>query len=321
MKYTAVIRTLGKGGEKYQILLDSLIQQTIQPVDILVYIAEGYELPKETVGCEKYIYVKKGMVAQRALQYKEVTTEYCLFLDDDVYLPCDGVEKLFFFLKKYEADVISPDVFFNAERPAISKLMMAVSGRMWPRYNDKKYGYKVLQTGGYSYNVKPSHGIYLSQTNAGPCFLCKKDVFLKIHFEDEVWLDQSKYALGEDQVMFYKMYLLGFKQLTYFNSGIKHLDAGTTLQNKDKAHNLIYADLRFKVIFWHRFIFLPEKSFSKKVRGVIYIGYMLLFTLIVSLLKLRYDILKLKWKAINDGVTFIKSKSYSKIPLIVKKIK
>ena len=71
-EYTAVIRTLGTAGEKYQKLLDSLITQTFKPKDIIVYIAEGYSIPKETVGIEQYVYVKKGMVAQRALSYDEV---------------------------------------------------------------------------------------------------------------------------------------------------------------------------------------------------------------------------------------------------------
>lgn len=95
MNYTAVIRTLGKAGEKYQTLLESLDRQTIQPSKILVYIAEGYAIPKETIGKEQYIYVRKGMVAQRALPYQEVDTEYILFLDDDVYLPETAVAQLY----------------------------------------------------------------------------------------------------------------------------------------------------------------------------------------------------------------------------------
>ena len=79
MEYTAVIRTLGKGGDYYQKTLDSLILQSIPPSAIIVYIAEGYALPAETVHREQYVYVKKGMVAQRALQYKKVKTEYILF--------------------------------------------------------------------------------------------------------------------------------------------------------------------------------------------------------------------------------------------------
>ena len=57
MKYTAVIRTLGTAGEKYQQLLDSLAFQSEQPNEIIVYIAEGYPMPKETIGKERYIYV------------------------------------------------------------------------------------------------------------------------------------------------------------------------------------------------------------------------------------------------------------------------
>ena len=76
MEYIVVIRTLGTAGDKYQQLLDSLNKQTIQPSKILVYIAEGYSIPKETIGKEQYIYVKKGMVAQRALPYDEVD---CIF--------------------------------------------------------------------------------------------------------------------------------------------------------------------------------------------------------------------------------------------------
>ena len=52
-EYTAVIRTLGTAGEKYQQLLNSLQAQTIAPRAIIVYIAEGYPLPKETIGIER----------------------------------------------------------------------------------------------------------------------------------------------------------------------------------------------------------------------------------------------------------------------------
>ena len=55
MEYTAVIRTLGKAGEKFQTLLDSLVSQVIPPKEIIVYIAEGYPIPKETCGKEKYV--------------------------------------------------------------------------------------------------------------------------------------------------------------------------------------------------------------------------------------------------------------------------
>ena len=317
MEYTAVIRTLGTAGEKFQILLNSLNRQTIQP-SILVYIADGYPIPKETIGKEQYIYVKKGMVAQRALPYHEVDTEFILFLDDDVYLPESAVEQLYRYLTERNADVISPDVFPNAERSFLGKCLMMLSCRMVARRDDGKWGYKVMRNSGYFYNNHPKPGVYWSQTNAGPCFFCRKTDFLKIHFEDELWLDNMKYPLGEDQVMFYKMYLFGLKQLTWFHSGIKHLDAGSTMMNEEKERMLIYSDFRIKIIFWHRFIYLPDKYFLSRLYSILAICYTCFFTLFISLLKCNIDILKLKWKAIKDGISFIRSKEYKDLPLIVK---
>ena len=315
MEYTAVIRTLGTAGKKYQILLDSLVAQTIKPKDIIVYIAEGYPKPKETVGFEKYIYVKKGMVAQRALQYEEVTTEYILFLDDDVYLPPNGVEILYNQLKDNDADVISPDVFPNSKRSFKSEMMMTLSGRMRARRNDDIWGYKVMRNAGYSYNANPIKSVYWSQTNAGPCFLSAKKSFLDIHFEEEQWMDELSYALGDDQVMFYKMYKRGLKILTSYDSGIEHLDAGTTI-SKDKEKTLIYADFRFKTIFWHRFIYLPENSILLKFWDILCIGYAFSFTLLISLVKGEFEMLQLKWNAMKSGWSFTRSKEYKSLPRI-----
>lgn len=182
MEYSVAIRTLGLAGDKYQQLLNSLDRQTIRPQRICVYLAEGYSVPKETIGWEEYFYVPKGMVAQRALSYSEIDTPYILFLDDDLSFPPDTVERMFYLLQEYQADVISPDIFPNAERPLLSELMMTLSGRMRARRDDRDWGYKVMANAGYSYNASPQEDVYRSQTNAGACFLCSKVDFLKIHF-------------------------------------------------------------------------------------------------------------------------------------------
>ena len=316
MDYTVAIRTLGKAGDKYQKTLDSLMAQSIAPKAIHVYIAEGYDLPKETVGFEKYIYVKKGMVAQRALQYEDIDTEYILFLDDDVYLPKDGIENLYNNLVREKADVISPDVFPNANRFKLGQLQMLLSGRMRARNNDSTWAYKVMRNAGYSYNSNPHKNIYLSQTNAGPCFFMKKKDFLKIHFDEELWMDNMPYAMGDDEVMFYKMYKYGLKQLTLFNSGIKHLDAGSTMQSLEKDKVRIFCDFRFKTIFWHRFIYLPETSWLLKIWSILCIAYTFIFSLIISLCKGQGSILKIKIRAIQNGIKFINSKEYRLLPYV-----
>lgn len=315
--YSAVIRTLGTAGNKYQQLLDSLNKQTIKPVKILVYIAEGYPLPKETIGKEEYIYVKKGMVAQRALDYKEVNSEYILFLDDDLSFPPDTVEKMFHLLKATNADVISPDIFPNAKRTFFSEVLMTLSGRMIARKKDDYWGYKVMRNSGYSYNKNPKKEIYYSQTNSGACLLCSKSNFLKISFRDELWLDNVVYPVGEDQVMYYKMYLKGLKLLTWYNHNFIHLDAGNNM-DKSKKKNVIYSDFRFKTIFWHRFIYKPDNCLISKLLSFICILYTLLFTLMISLVKLDIGIFKLKFRAIMSAVIFIISDEYKNIPSIIK---
>lgn len=317
MQYTAVIRTLGTAGDKYQALLNSLAAQTIQPSAIIVYIADGYPLPKETIGIEQYVYVKKGMVAQRALPYDEIGTEYMLCLDDDLTFPPDTVEQMFKYLKEYKADIISPDIFPNAQRSLTSEIMMTLSGRMRVRRFDNTWGYKVMRTGGYSYNKNLRKEVYISQTNAGACFLCRKEDFLNIHFEEESWMDSMSYALGDDQVMYYKMFCNGLKQLTWYSHQFVHLDAGNNM-TVEKERKRLYGDVFFKTIFWHRFIYVPEKSIFAKLWDILCITYYLTFTLFISLIKCELRILKTKWKSLLDAYKFLCSKEYKSLPRIVK---
>lgn len=318
MQYTAVIRTLGKAGEKYQQLLDSLANQTIKPTAIIVYIAEGYPIPKETIGVEQYVYVKKGMVAQRALSYDEVQTEYMLCLDDDLAFPSDTVGRMFHLLKEYNADVISPDIFPNAQRPFKSELMMTIAGRMRARRFDKVWGYKVMRTGGYSYNKTPHEEVYISQTNAGACFLCRKEDFLKIRFQDELWLDNMPYPLGEDQVMYYKMYCNSLKQLTWYNHQFVHLDAGGNM-TPEKERMRLYGDIYFKIIFCHRFIYIPEQHWVLRGWSMLCITYYLIFTLLMSLFKRDVAMLKTKSKAIKDARMYLRTNEYRVLPKVLKR--
>lgn len=315
MEYSVAIRTLGTAGEKYQRLLESLERQTVPPEQIVVYIAEGYPLPEETIGKEQYVYVKKGMVAQRALRYDEIDTEYILFLDDDLVLGPDTVESMYEAMMQSGADVVAPDIFRNSGRGMMSRMLMFLSGRMVARHDDGRWGYKVMRNAGYSYNRNPKKKVYMSQTNAGACLLCRKSDFLSIRFDEELWLDNQGYALGEDQTMYYKMYRKGLKVATLYDCDIEHLDAGDNL-NPERERRLIYADFRFKTIFWHRFIFMPEKSCLMKVWDCLCIGYAIMFTLTVSLLKCRFSVLETKYDAVRDACAFIRSPEYRSLPLI-----
>lgn len=299
MKYSVAIRTLGKAGEYYQRTLDSIVSQTVKPEAVVVYIAEGYDLPKETAGIERYVYVPKGMVAQRALPYDEIDSEWILFLDDDVFLPPNAVETLFRELEKNGGDVISPATFANHKASLKQKVIRTLTGREVPRLFDDGWSYKVLRTAGFSYNNNPRRAVYKTRTGAGPCFLCKKKDFLEIHYEEELWLDETPYAIPDDQVMFYKMYLSGLELLTSFDSGIIHLDAGSTMAGSEERMNKhIYSEYRNKTIFWRKFIY-PNRPV--KLLSLLSFGYML-GVQYVKYFTLRLMGRKARWQAFRKGL-------------------
>ena len=254
-EYCAAIRTLGTAGDKYYQTLLSLKQQTIPPKKILVYIAEGYPLPKETIGIEQYVYVKKGMIAQRALPYKEVDTEYILLLDDDLAFPSSMVEKLFGEMQKCDADVISPNVFPNHNMTVLQKLYSIFFVGTFPMKSDK-YAFKIRKNGCYSYNNNPKKDVYLSQSAAGSCSLWKLNSFRSIHFEDEIYFDRFRYPLGEDQLLFYKAYLNGYKLLVDYNTGIQHLDGKAEHQTINKQK--LIDDTAILLLIWHRTCYQKE---------------------------------------------------------------
>lgn len=309
MQYSVVIRTLGTAGDYYQRTLNSLLEQTIKPQAIIIYIAEGYSIPKETIGIERYVYVKRGMVAQRALLYDEVKTDYILFLDDDVYVPPTGVETLYNEMIEHNGQIISPCVFYNHKVSWKSKMVQSLKGKEVVRFGDKRWGFKVLRTGGFSYNNNPVKPVYESTTNAGPCFFCKKSDFLKIQYQEELWLDETPYSLPDDQVMFYKMHLCGLKVLTSFDSGIIHLDAGTTVRSSnDKILKVIYSEYRNKIIFWYKYIYKQETDMLLKFWCKVCLEYMLIVQHILSILKLlkgkRIEVEAFR-KGVKDGRIYV----------------
>lgn len=281
-QYCVAIRTLGTAGEKYRQTLLSLQQQTIPPNKILVYIAQGYPIPQETIGIEEYIYCPKGMVAQRSLPFDEIDTEWILFLDDDIYIPRDGVEKLFAGLKQFNADCIAPNTFPNHNMSFKNKIKAILCSQTFP-HRDKRWAFKIRRSGHYSYNNAPT-SVMPTQSSAFTCLLCRKEAYKAIHFEDEKWIDHFKYALGDDQLFFYKLYLYGYNILIHYKCGIIHLDAQSGNNKNYKEAHLNTIILRF--IIWWRTRYSIQKKTSRKTilyfvfwRSQPYIPFLLYHTL------------------------------------------
>lgn len=211
------------------------------------------------------------MVAQRALPYTEVDTEWILFLDDDIGIEPDGVERMFAATIANNADGCAFDAFPHDKLPLKTRIAMILLLSSVPRIGRREKGYTVNCIGKDIYNPKPKNDVAWSTTNAGGAFICRKEDFIKIHFEDDMWLDDAPNAIPEDKVMFYKMHLCGLRILTHYNSGFSHLDAGTSLMSSDKASKLAYSSARNNYIF-NKLYIKPNLKITQKICAFILSG-------------------------------------------------
>lgn len=314
--YCVAIRTLGTAGDKYQVLLDSLNRQTIKPKKILVYIPYGYELPKETIGWEEYIRCPKGMITQRSLTFEEIDTDYILFCDDDLWLADNFVETLYTGLCENDGDCIAPDVFRVQEMTTIGKIKKAIAGYAFPRKDDG-WAFKVMRNASYTYNENPSKNVLPTESAAGACVLIKKTAYKAIHFEDERWMEDFGYPLGEDLFFFNKLHIMGFKVFICFDAGIKHLDAGSG--KNSFVTDKVKKELALSYVVQYRIKYnLQRNGVLEKVFCIISTSIKFserfVFLFFKQLLKNRKLFVVDFVIGIYDGMQYVNSEKYKKVP-------
>ena len=286
--YSVTIRTLGTAEDKYQRTLDSIATQSIQPKEVIIVLANGYECPKEQLGYERFVFVDKGMVNQRVACFDESSSEYTLALDDDVEFSSNFVASLFDTMEKCKADFVSPLVkevnsSGGGRYTLINKIKDWLLGVSIRKRLKDSFMVKVWRTGGFIVNsAVEDNKQYYSQSGHGTCVFGRTKALKELHFEEELWLQDAKYALPDDMVMFYKLYLRG--NVIAMNREVEfvHLDAGSSLMDDNKKLNNIYASARNGLIFWHRFIY---KCRDKKWLSILCIVRRIFFTSLFSLLK------------------------------------
>ncbi len=318
LSYCIAIRTLGKAGEKYQKELDSLVKQTIPPKKILVYLAEGYERPKETVGVEEIIYSPKGMVSQRARDYKEVDTPYVLMLDDDVYLPPTAVEQMMNAITTEQADCVVADTFPSQRLPLKNKLLAALTNWATPHF-DQRWGIKIGRTTSFSYLNNPKRDYYPAQNGAGPCSLWRLDALKSIHLEHELWLDKLGFAYGDEMFFFHKLYRNGGKLLIHYTCGAEHLDAQSSrTAYKQDPERLMKRARSWFILWWRTQYEAADLSMFDRILSVICYTFKVIYDILLHLL---YSIARLSYKPLFNylkgllaGYRFVHTNTYRNVP-------
>ena len=253
--YSVIIRTTGKAGEKYRCLLQSISKLEPQPKEVIVVLPEGYSLPEEQLGWEKFHFCSKGMVTQRMYGVEKCKTKYALITDDDIAFETD-------FVKKLHEPVCNGMYGFSAgplleffPQRGLATMMSILTGASGPSVFHKDRYNTVLRTTGYSFNrnIKIGSGkIYETQSAAWTCFYADISKLRSIRFEDEVWLDKNGYSAHDDTAMFYKAWVRGIKSVVVADARYEHLDAKTSTRgNMEKA---LYATGFNDVVFWHRYL-------------------------------------------------------------------
>jgi len=322
--YSVAIRTIGLAGEKFRREIQSLHQQTIKPEKIVVYIAEECERPDWTIGVEKYVFVKRGMVAQRALSYDEIDSDNVLLLDDDVELASDSAEKMLRAMMENDADCVGADTYKNQDMPLWQKVYAWVTNWVCP-HHDPYWAFKIHKNGSFTYlwNVPNEYPVVLpTQYVAGPCAMWKKETLKKLHWEDEVWMDEMEFSYMDDTVESYKLHVNGGKMFLLYNSGVENLNAKTASRNYRSKATMFYTRARLSFCVWWRTIYEVCKqesrtSWQQDVIAMSFVFKSLWLVFVNVFAGIAYLNMKIPYyyfKGIWDGWIYVHSESYRRIP-------
>lgn len=322
LNYAVVIRTIGKAGEKYQKLLDSIAALRPRPSEVIVVLPEGYDLPPQRLGWETFYHCPKGMVIQRLTGIEKCTASYALVCDDDVSFGSDFVEKLHRPVAEGLCKISAAPLYSFLPVKGLKGVSPAITGAAAPTLFHKDRYVSVLRTTGYSYNrhLKPERQAYYpSQSLAWTCFYAEVAALRAIELEQEVWLDANGYSAYDDQTMFYKAWLRGMGALVVADACYDHNDARTSTRGNKPA--VLYCIAMNRIIFWHRFLYSMEHNPMLKLWTRVAFGYRmgwarfwaLVYRLTGRYTKDDYAITKKGW---HDGWQYIKSPAYNTLPSV-----
>jgi GT2 family glycosyltransferase len=238
-----------------------------------------------------------------------------LFCDDDVELECTFVEKL--------ADVLLKGRYVCASGPLLEffpaydlkHLLASILGGACVMMHGRNNFYtRILKTGGWSYNHSIDtgiHKVYEAESLAWTCFMIKTDAMKDIHYEDEMWTERNGYAAFDDQTMFYKLFVNGYKTCVVSDAHYLHNDGKTSTESLKLEP--YYAGAFNHYVFWHRYIYSLEKSLVKRCWTKICISYYMGMSKFYNKIKYWHSekVYKTVCKGFADAKLFVKSKEYS----------
>lgn len=322
--YSIVIRTLGNTGKKYLQMLQAIERQTVKPCEIVVVIPEGYTLD-HSLGYERVIFSKKGMITQRAVGIAEAKGEYLLVLDDDLDFPPDFAEQMYAYLQAKQLDCVlafgngmttekgtvqKKGFFKNKLKLSIKRLRLAFTGQAFYSRRRSQWFDTIASTGGHRTYLNNEDG--LCQTGCFQCLFIKSDKAKLVHFEEEHWLEEgnlSRYAAYDDAVFFYKLYLQGGHIAYCKTTDYTHLDAAAGRQAQDRltAKRIrLYTIARNRTIFWYKHIWSNHCNLHNLVGGIYGIVNYAIYNFLVNIRPKYWSTIGAMLQGYRDAFSYIR---------------
>lgn len=320
--FSIAIRTLGKAGEKYSRLLESIQNSSRKPEKVVVVLPEGYAPPAERLGYEEFVYCKKSMIGQRLDALKYIDSPFTFFFDDDIQFDKDFIDKILRPLEAGEYDCATGPLFSFFPASVAGKIAGTLTASVSVSLFHRDMYVKILRSGGWSYHTFDTNveRYYPTESFAWTCFAIKTEVMRKIHMEDEKeWLEKFGYACGDDRVMAYKLIKLGYKACIVGNATYIHNDAKTSTSKEEMKNTLPkFCMYYMHTVFWHRFIQSLEKNPVRRAQNRLCFTYWRFSITCYHLMKLLLtnddiETYKAFRSGVKAGMKFIDSVEYKQL--------
>jgi len=214
-------------GESLKRLLNSIKDQSVKPKEVLVVDDSPDDSVKDVVknfaGFLNVSYIwsgKRSLPAARNVGVKKSTGDIILFLDDDVVLEKDFIEKMLKGVEKYEDAVgyTGVDLTIKCQKYGLLQRIYKKFFFLWMTVDVSRYNGDIIRVNMVPCNVDKD--VYL-QYLPGACMAFKREIFFKHNY----WFpEQLKgYAYGEDLLFTHSLYLSGYKLVMLHEARYYHL--------------------------------------------------------------------------------------------------
>jgi hypothetical protein len=141
----------------------------------------------------------------------------------------------------------------------------------------------------------------------------------KIHLEDEIWLDGLGFAYLEDTLETYKGFINGGRVGLLYNSGIVHIDAGSSSREYRKSPKRFYIRAKASLMVWWRTCFRNgADTFFTRLLAVT--SYSLKFLLLIPVMcvsgLILWDgsVITSYFKGVRDGLRDVHAEPFRSLP-------